>query len=98
MFNKKERVTIVEPQNFTSSEGDNKLIVEILAQTSYGLIVKCCSNFNRKKNRLRFQRRNADGDYNIYGIDDSILGDEMDIASLEHIMIGTMDFYSKKGN
>jgi hypothetical protein len=98
MFNKKRIVTIAEPWDFTSSDGDNKLIVKILSEIKYGLIVKCCSNFNGKTNRLLFVERCPyyedynmyRGTYNIYKINDSISGDEMDIASLKFIMIGVM--------
>jgi len=92
MFNKKMTVTIAEPWNFTSSEGDNTLIVEMLTQNDDGFIAKCCSNFDGKKNRLLFRKRNSYGQYNIHGIDDSIISNVIESSSLEFIMIGTVHY------
>jgi len=87
MDSKKVKITIAEPWDFTSSDGDNTLIVEILSQqNSDEFVVKCCSDFNEKKNHLLIKKRDLSGNYNIYGIDD--LGDTLDFLLLKFMMIG----------
>ena len=80
----KKRIIIAEPWDFTSSDGENVLVVSIEGQVENGLIAKALSQYDGKGDGLLvINKRNENGGVNI--------GQYQEDGTIKLIMIGNIE-------